>query len=67
MGPIGDVLGGDGWSLSAGDESTRGDTANENSGGSFGDRNFSRGGAVSMPGLIGIAAVVLGGLWIMNR
>lgn len=59
-------LGGDGWNLSAGDE--RGDTANDSATGSFGGVTFNRGGdGISMPGLIGIAAVVMGGLYLMSR
>lgn len=58
-------LGGDGWQLSAGDK--RGDTQNTAATGSMGDRTFNRGGAVSMPALIGIGAVIMGGLYFMSR
>ena len=60
-------LGGDGWNLSAGDE--RGETQNTAATGEFGQKNVTvtKGGAISMPGLIGIAAVILGGLYLTNR
>lgn len=62
----GGFLGGDGWQLDAGD--TRGDTDNRSTtGGGFGGFVVNEGGAISVPGLIGIAAIVLGGLYIINR
>jgi len=63
----GGFLGGDGWQMDAGD--SRGDSANQAGTGSFGERKtvINKGGAVSMTGLIGIGAVVLGGMWMMTR
>lgn len=58
-------LGGDGWSLSADDK--RGDTDNRSATGSMGDTNFNRGGAMSLPALVGIGAVILGGFYLMSR
>lgn len=58
-------LGGDGWSLDASDK--RGDTDNRSATGDMGDTVFNRGGGISMPALIGIGVVALGGFYLMGR
>ena len=59
----GGFLGGDGWSLDAGD--SRGDVANANGTGSFGGAQFSRGSAgISPLVLVGVALV---GLYLLKK